>query len=219
MSESAPPRRARDRYDAVLGLLVLGYLLSAISVAGPGRVVTGAVYLAALIVAWASSVLRRLRGQLAAATLLVLALPVAVARLSGAEQTANVLGSLWLSLVLLLTLVTIVGRILQHDEVSLQTLFGALSAYLMIGLIFASWYAALQTVGNGTLFAGTHDANGKTLQYFSFITLTTTGYGDFVPATDLARAVAVLEALIGQIFLATLVARLVASFAGRRRRS
>jgi hypothetical protein len=210
---------ARDRYDAVLGLLVLGYLLSAISVAGLGRVLTGAVYLGALVVAWASSVLRRLRGQLAAAALLVLALPVAVARLSGAGQTADVLGSLWLSLVLLLTLVTIVGRILQHDEVSLQTLFGALSAYLMIGLIFASWYAALQTIGNGTLFAGTRDANGKTLQYFSFITLTTTGYGDFVPATDIARAVAVLEALIGQIFLATLVARLVSSFAGRRRRT
>ena len=89
----------------------------------------------------------------------------------------------------------------------------------MIGLIFASWYAALQTVGDSTLFAGTKDANGKTLQYFSFITLTTTGYGDYVPVTDIARAVAVLEALIGQIFLATLVARLVASFAGRRRRS
>ncbi|GAA1250924.1 hypothetical protein [Oryzihumus leptocrescens] len=106
MSESAPPRRARDRYDAVPGLLVLGYLLSAISVAGLGRVVTGVVYLAALVVAWASSVLRRLRGQLAAAALLLLALPVAVARLVGAEQTANVLGSLWLSLVQLLTLVT-----------------------------------------------------------------------------------------------------------------
>jgi len=149
----------------------------------------------------------------------MLALPAAVARLFGPRRARTcwaACGSRWCCCSLWSP--SWGGRILQHDEVSLQTLYGALSAYLMIGLIFASCYAALQTFGDGTLFAGTKDANGKTLQYFSFITLTTTGYGDYVPVTDIARAVAVLEALIGQIFLATLVARLVASFAGRRRR-
>ena len=54
--------------------------------------------------------------------------------------------------------------------------------------------------------------NTKTFQYFSFTTLTTLGYGDFTAAQDSGRAVAVLEAMVGQMFLATLVARLVAGF-------
>jgi len=53
-------------------------------------------------------------------------------------------------------------------------------------------------------------------QYFSFSTLTTLGYGDVPSATNIGRAVATLEAICGQIFLVTLIARLVANFAGRR---
>jgi voltage-gated potassium channel Kch len=60
--------------------------------------------------------------------------------------------------------------------------------------------------------------NAQTLQYFSFTTLTTLGYGDFTAAGSLGRALAVLEALAGQVFLATLVARLVSAYAGSRRR-
>ena len=56
------------------------------------------------------------------------------------------------------------------------------------------------------------------MQYFSFVTLTTTGYGDYTAAGDGARALATIEAMIGQIFLATLVARLVSSFARGTRR-
>jgi hypothetical protein len=61
-------------------------------------------------------------------------------------------------------------------------------------------------------FASNQPANAQTLQYFSFTTLTTLGYGDFTAAGNGGRSIAVMEALTGQVFLATLVARLVSAY-------
>ena len=70
----------------------------------------------------------------------------------------------------------------------------------------------------GPFFTDGQPVNAQTLQYFSFTTLTTLGYGDFTAAGSLGRALAVLEAMAGQIFLATLVARLVSAYGTTRRR-
>ena len=85
---------------------------------------------------------------------------------------------------------------------------------MMIGLIFSALYLAMWkfTGTNHSFFANGETTNTKLFQYFSFTTLTTLGYGDFTAAGDGGRAVAVLEAMVGQMFLATLVARLVAGF-------
>lgn len=82
----------------------------------------------------------------------------------------------------------------------------------MLGLMFSAFYAATASLAAGPFFANGEPANTRTLQYFSFTTLTTLGYGDFTAVGNVGRAVAVLEALTGQVFLATLVARLVAAF-------
>jgi Ion channel len=73
-------------------------------------------------------------------------------------------------------------------------------------------YTAMWKFSGGQFFANGETPNSKLFQYFSFTTLTTLGYGDFTAAGDAGRAVAVLEAVAGQMFLATLVARLVAGF-------
>jgi len=83
--------------------------------------------------------------------------------------------------------------------------------------MFASGYAAIQHLGEADFFANGQPANTQTYQYFSFTTLTTLGYGDFTAEQNGGRAVAVLEALTGQVFLATLVARLVAAYRPRPR--
>ena len=113
---------------------------------------------------------------------------------------------------LLLTAVLIVRRVLARPTVTLQSIYGALSAYIIIGLMFATFYAAIEHLGAGNFFADGHRANTQTFQYFSFTTLTTLGYGDFTAAGNGGRALAVMEALTGQVFLATLVARLVSAF-------
>jgi Ion channel len=111
-----------------------------------------------------------------------------------------------------MTAVLVVRRVLARPSVTIQSIYGALSAYLIVGLMFAAGYAAVQHLGEAAFFAGQQPANTQTFQYFSFTTLTTLGYGDFTAAQDGGRAIAVLEALTGQVFLATLVARLVAVY-------
>jgi hypothetical protein len=146
---------------------------------------------------------------------------VAVTLIGSAAATAAALthtragdgaADLWKGLILLLTAGLIVRRVLARPTVTLQSIYGALSAYLIIGLMFAAFYAAQKALVPAPFFAHQQPANTQTFQYFSFTTLTTLGYGDFTAAGNDGRALAVIEALTGQVFLATLVARLVAAF-------
>jgi len=134
----------------------------------------------------------------------------------GALLTGTTIGEgladVWKALVMLLTAVLIVRRVLARPTVTIQSIYGALSAYMVTGLMFAAVYAAIEHLGAMPFFADGQPATTQTFQYFSFTTLTTLGYGDFTAAGDGGRAIAVLEALTGQVYLATLVARLVAAY-------
>jgi hypothetical protein len=131
--------------------------------------------------------------------------------LSGA-RVGTAAEDLWKTLLLLMTVIMVVRRVLAKPTVTIQSIYGALSAYLIVGLMFAAGYAAIEHLGESEFFANGQLANTQTFQYFSFTTLTTLGYGDFTAAENGGRAVAVLEAMTGQVFLATLVARLVAAY-------
>jgi hypothetical protein len=119
---------------------------------------------------------------------------------------------LWKGLLLLAAVIMVVRRVLARPTVTIQSIYGALCAYLITGLMFASWYTAIGHLSTSGFFADGQHADPQTYQYFSFTTLTTLGYGDFTAAGSGGRAVAVVEALTGQVFLATLVARLVAAY-------
>jgi Ion channel len=135
------------------------------------------------------------------------------AALTGTSAGAGA-ADLWKALVLLMTAAMIVRRVLAKPTVTIQSIYGALSAYLIVGLMFAACYAAIQQLGRTSFFADNQPVNAQTLQYFSFTTLTTLGYGDFTAAGSDGRSIAVLEAMTGQVFLATLVARLVSAYRG-----
>jgi Ion channel len=132
-------------------------------------------------------------------------------------RTGKAAEDLWKALLLLMAVIMVVRRVLAKSEVTVQSIYGALSAYLITGLMFASGYAALENLGQSDFFAGQQPANTQTFQYFSFTTLTTLGYGDFTAAESDGRSIAVLEALTGQVFMATLVARLVSAYRGPAR--
>jgi voltage-gated potassium channel Kch len=106
--------------------------------------------------------------------------------------------------------------VLAFGTVTLQSIYGAISAYLVIGFMFAAVFAAIYHFSGDQFFLPGEAASTQTFQYFSYTTLTTLGYGDFTAGYSSGRAVAVLEALTGQVFLATLVARLVAAFRVQR---
>ena len=86
---------------------------------------------------------------------------------------------------------------------------GVLSLYMLIGLAFAFTYGAIDRFGDEPFFADGGPATVSNCLYFSFTTLTTVGYGDFVAGTSLGHTLAVFEALIGQIYLVTVVSLIV----------
>jgi hypothetical protein len=92
-----------------------------------------------------------------------------------------------------------------------ERVYAALSAYLLAGLFFGIFYWALNQFKPGA-FNISGELSRTTAIYFSFVTLATLGYGDIVPRTDVARGLAVIEAVGGQLFLAVLVARLVSLY-------
>jgi Ion channel len=98
------------------------------------------------------------------------------------------------------------------------TVMGALRIYLLIGLLFAYFEQFRGAVGSGPFFAEYGDGTPSDSIYFSYVTLTTVGYGDLTVAGNLGRAPAVVEAMIGQLYFVTVVGFTVGNVAGRRRR-
>jgi hypothetical protein len=88
----------------------------------------------------------------------------------------------------------------------------------LVGLLFSSAYSFMSAVQGGSIFAQVSQVTGVDTMYFSFITMTTVGYGDLTPVENLPRMIAVTEALIGQIYLVTAVGLLVGNM-GRERRA
>jgi len=114
--------------------------------------------------------------------------------------------------------VGLVRRAMAPGRVTMSRVLASLCAYLMIGLVWAEVYAAVVVVSPGSfntsLGWGQMDTGDVVTRavYFSFVTLTTLGYGDITPATDTTRSLAVTEAIVGQLYLTVMVARLVGLF-------
>jgi Ion channel len=100
--------------------------------------------------------------------------------------------------------------------VTVEALSGVLSIYLLVGMFFSFLFAAVSVLGDAQFFEEVAAPDRADFLYFSYTTLTTTGYGDFTAATDLGRTLAVTEALIGQIYLVTVVALIITNLRPRR---
>ena len=108
-------------------------------------------------------------------------------------------------------------RLVVERGVVLQAVFGALAVYMLVGLVFAFLIGALATGESTPYFASGTDATQNARVYFSFTALTTTGFGDYTAATRAGRALAVLEMLVGQLYLVTVIATLVGNLRHQRR--
>jgi hypothetical protein len=103
--------------------------------------------------------------------------------------------------------------------VTVTTVAGVLCLYLLLGLFFTFTYVAIQEIGGAPFFAGGDTATSARATYFSFTTMTTTGYGDFTARTNLGHTLSVTEALLGQIYLVTVVAAIIGRLVPRGRQS
>ena len=103
---------------------------------------------------------------------------------------------------------------ISTKEVRQETIYAALGTYLLAGIFFGQIYWLIESARPGSL-VGPDPVTEITTVYYSFVTLATLGYGDYLPRTDLTRGLATFEVIGGQLFLAVLVARLIGSFADK----
>ena len=133
------------------------------------------------------------------------------------EFIADILTALFLLVVAML----ILTHVLRDEKVSREKIFAALSVYLLLGVIWAFLFFFVDFLVPGSFRYGQEQVLTEAqMVYYSFVTLTTLGYGDIVPVSPTARSLATLEALTGQLYLTVLVARLVGlhiTHASRRR--
>lgn len=158
------------------------------------------------------------RGTLIAG--LLLAVPALLAGwFEPTEPGLAIVGGILQLLFLILVAAVILGHVIRSTRVTSDLLFGVASVYLLLALIWSVGYGIAHTadpgaislaIGDTGLSADLHSTSGEKLRaYFSFVTLTTLGYGDIRPVSDAARILAMLEATIGQLFLVIVVARIV----------
>ncbi|HEU5212369.1 MAG TPA: potassium channel family protein [Gaiellaceae bacterium] len=205
---------ASHSYGFVLALVLAAFLWGAVAPEGAWERTVLVALLAGTLAtaAWTSGL-----GRLA---ILLSGGLVAVALVLGivATQTGKtVTGSLYvLGAIFVLTSVGVIGLgVFDQRAVNLQAVLGAVSAYLLLGLLFTCAYGSMAALGSGDLFVQGTDGTLSLRLYFSYVTLTTVGYGDYTLSTNFGHTVAVLEALTGQLYLVTVVATLVSRMPAR----
>jgi Ion channel len=201
--------RAAHSYWAVLGAIFVTFFLAALLPDAP----------------WATSLIVLVQS----ATLLIViwtagwgmterTLPFATATAAGAAAAVNlfwqgealtaVLG-IFAGILTVTIAVTIARGAVAQNEVNSRSVAGAICVYILIGMLFMWVYSVLAVLGHAPFFAQGTDGTRALRFYFSFTTLATLGYGDYTAAGRLGRSLAVLEALIGQLYLVTVVAVVV----------
>ncbi len=204
--------RQNDRFGLLLALLVAAYLLTGVSNEGWTRVVGGMLNLAAVLAAIGAAGFRVEPRRTAILVLVGLTGLTMIGSFPVVTPEAGI-GALCQVVVLSAGLGVVLTRVLAHREVRLSTLVGAISGYFLIGLIFAWLYLAIGGFVGGPVL---DPPESGLPAYYSFVVLTTLGFGDVSPIDEFTRRITTVEAMIGQIFLATLVARLVTIY-GRAR--
>jgi hypothetical protein len=114
------------------------------------------------------------------------------------------------------TAILVSRDLVDRRRVDVQTVLGALSLFVIAGFFFSSAFSFVADVDGDAFFTRGDDGTDAERLYFSFVTISTTGFGDLAPATGAGRALAVLEIVVGQLYLVTVVAVLVTAATGRQ---
>jgi Ion channel len=206
------------RYGGVLLLTLAVAIFALIGTDGRGvraieLLAAGATLLVAVLTSRAPATTRRAAG----AGLTVVVLGAGALSAGGHPNPALTLAAT--SVLLAATAGVILAglvRLVIERGVVLQAVFAALAVYVLVGLTFGFIIGAFATGGSGPYFASGTDATQAARVYFSFTALTTTGFGDYTAATRGGRALAVLEMLVGQLYLVTVIATLVGNLRHQR---
>ena len=219
MARDDPGRR--QRFGLVLLFITASFILEGtVSRSGWAQaVVTTLLGITLLLTFWAADMQPHLLRRSAAAVGLGVA--AAVLTVVSGDHTAEGFGRVAdAALVALAPPMLVVGMlrsVRRHRAITIEAVLGGLCLYLLVGMFFAFVYGALENLGGNPFFASGIDATAPRCNYFSFSTLTTVGFGDLTARSDLGRTLAVLEALVGQLYLVTVVSVGVSNLVPRAR--
>ena len=208
--------RLEQAYGLVLLLVVLTYVLASLTrFSGVAAIALAAIGCSTATVALGSSGVRPPRVRLAAGVAVLATVSAAIGALAGDDGFYAAAGLIQMLLLIVATF-AVLRSVLSEPSVNFRTILGAISVYMIFGLLFTSLYMATDRLQAAPFFeqggAGTGD-----FVFFSFTTLTTTGYGNLVPRGQPGMMFAGFEMLLGQIFLVTLIAGLVSLWRPQRR--
>jgi hypothetical protein len=211
---SLSDRGARERYGLLfVATIALLFVQGAVPPGAVQQVVVTALAGATLLLAFRAA--RLARGfVVAAAAVTVAAMTVSVLRALGSGPGEGVALTMNAALVAIgppALAVGLVRDLRRTRQVRLQTVAGVLSFYALVGMLFAFVFGAIDRFGGDPFFANGDTATVSNCLYFSFTTLLTVGYGDFVARTDTGHTLAIFEALMGQIYLVTVVSLIVSN--------
>lgn len=216
---TSPAQRRRERYGLLLVAILSAFAVQGIANPGPWEQVLVSALLGAtlLLALWAAESKPRVMRPALAVAVLVVILSIAEAANGTVDGVAPRLANLLLIVLAPGAIVVGVVRSLRaRGSVTLEAVFGVLCLYLLAGMAFALVYGAIATI-TGSFFASGVKATGARCLYFSFTTLTTVGYGDLTAKSNLGHTLSVTEALLGQIYLVTIVSVIVSNLRPRRR--
>ena len=213
------PKRIRqpDRYGALLVLIAVDCVVIFTSAQrGPSRWLPAVLVGLTVLVGLETS---QVSGWWVNPTRVAAVAVAAAAVVDGLDGTAWTLGVLGVlqAAVLSILVVAIISRFLQHQQVTEQTVLAVICVYVLFGLIFALLIFGVNGITGRQFFVQNPTPTFADFVYFSFVVLTTLGFGDLTPATDGGKAVVAFEALLGQLFLVTVVSRLVSLYTGTKR--
>jgi hypothetical protein len=211
----------RHGYGIVFGLVLLSFVVQASAPDGDiTRLVVIWLQAATLVLAVRTAQARRRPVLAASAATALIAIAAPMIWLVHGSITEAVT-AITTGLLVGVAPVVIAGGLVRDmsatGEVTREALPGVLSIYLLAGMFFSFVFAGVGTLGDSPFFEQVANPDRSDYLYFSYTTLTTTGFGDYTAATELGRTVAVVEALAGQIYLVTIVALIVSNLRPRRR--
>jgi hypothetical protein len=221
MSAPAQGPSQLRRYGLLLVATVLSFAVQGAVAPGPLQqiAVTALAGASLLLALRAANLSRRLMAVAAVLAVAVLVLSLVRATAGGiGDGTARAMNALLVALGPPAVAVGLVRDLRASGQVRLEAVIGVLSLYLLIGMAFGFIYGAVDRFGGDPFFAGGDPATVSHCLYFSFTTLATVGYGDFVSRSDFGHTLAVSEALIGQIYLVTVVSLIVSNLGRPARR-
>jgi len=203
--------KSNDSYGPVLLSTVLTYLLAILLADEDGGQI---VVFAQILNVWLVFRVSHARQSVRRATnvVLVLAAIAAVTTLFGVGGSDGAVLAAANCVLYLIAPAAVVRHLITRRVIDVQTILGAIAAYVLIGMFFAFAFHLVGTVQDGPFFGDAGDGSMGQDLFFSFVTMLTIGYGNLVPAGNPGQTLAVAEGLVGQLFLVVAVAKAVSSW-------